>query len=71
MITFEEFWLKKREDIKTHKVEMTLSTVKTLCYLAWVQGAKNELRKEVEILRKATNAMKSRARAQTKRRRML
>ena len=64
--TFEVWWQQKRSEIEGSSVKLTLSTTKTLCYLAWMKGAKLEFQKEVGVLKRATIAMNRRAKARSR-----
>lgn len=63
---FEVWWKQKIIEIKQSNVKPTLSITKTLCYLAWMKGAKLEFQKEVGALQRATTAMNRRAKARGK-----
>ena len=63
---FEVWWKQKRSEIEKSSVKLTLSTVKTLCYLAWMRGARDEFSLEIGTLKRATIAMNRRAKARAR-----
>jgi len=50
---FEEFWQEKRAGLVSVGITSHLPTIKTVCYLAWISGAHNELRDVIKEIKKS------------------